>query len=78
MEYKMIINHYSEMKPGLRIESTENKLVYNNGVKDMVISNIILSENKVYTDDNKFCFTLTSEDLETYAKHREIYLELYL
>ena len=43
-----------------------------------VISNIILSENKVYTDDNKFCFTLTSEDLETYAKHREIYLGLYL
>ena len=70
----MIINHYSEMKQGLRIESTENKLVYNNGAKDMIISNIILSENKVYTDDNKFCFSLTNEDLETYA----IYIELYL
>ena len=74
----MIINHYSEMKQGLRIESTENKLVYNNGVKDMVISNIVLSENKVYTNDNKFCYNLTNEDLETYAKHREIYVEWYL
>lgn len=66
------------MEHGLKIVGEENKLVYNNGIIDMDISDINICEKKLFTNNKKFCYSLTNKDLETYKEHRENHPEYYI